>query len=82
MPGYRRPNQLCFWLDTRLNAARSTRRQRELRSADTRGTTDEFDGGFRIIHFHDQFFVSLVMQVNDDSLLRVMHVPEYPLPFR
>ena len=55
------------------------RRQRELRSADTRGTTDEFNGGFGIVHFHDQFLISLVVQVNDNGFLRVMNVPEDPL---
>ena len=34
---------------------------------------------FWIINFYDQFVVPLVMQVNDDSVLRVMHVPEDPL---
>jgi hypothetical protein len=37
---------------------------------------DEPDRRVRIIHFHDQFAVPLVMQVNDDGFLRVMHVPK------
>jgi hypothetical protein len=31
------------------------------------------------MYFYDQFGVPLVVQVNDDGLLRVMHIPEHPL---
>ena len=37
------------------------------------------DPRLRGIHFKDQLVESLVMHVNDDGLLRVMHVPEDPL---
>ena len=39
----------------------------------------QFDRRLRIIHFHDQLVIPLVMQVNHDGFLRVMHVPEDPL---
>jgi hypothetical protein len=34
------------------------------------------DRRFWIVNFYDQFVAPLVMQINDDGLLRVMHVPE------
>jgi hypothetical protein len=34
--------------------------------------------GLWIVHLDDQFLESLVVQLNDDSVLRVPHVPEYP----
>ena len=37
---------------------------------------DQFDRLLRIVHFHNQLVVALVMQVNGDGLLRMMNVPE------
>src|SRR5437588_12439486 len=37
---------------------------------------DEPNCALRISHFYHQFVKSLVMQINYDSILRVMHVPE------
>jgi len=53
--------------------------ERSFPSAKTRGAFDRFDGSWRVVHLHDQFAVPLVMQVNDDGFLRVMHVPEESL---
>src|SRR5215469_6124234 len=55
------------WAVSSLSWLRETGSQRGL---------DQFDRLLRIVHFHNQFVVALVMQVNDDGLLRVVHIPE------
>lgn len=37
---------------------------------------DELHRRLRIVRFNDQFVVPLVMQINHDGFLRVVHVPE------
>jgi len=47
-----------------------------VKSQPSQGSRNQPDRRERVIHFHDQFAVPLVMEINDDGLLRVMHVPE------
>ena len=66
------------WLGVNLNrlVISHLRRSSLARRTASQRILDQLDRCVRIIHFYDQLAVSLVMKVNPNCFLRVMHVPE------
>jgi hypothetical protein len=67
------------WLGVNLNRLVISHLRRDsslARRTASQRILDQLDRCVRIIHFYDQLAVSLVMKVNHNCFLRVMHVPE------
>ena len=52
--------------------------KRPFATAASQRILNQCDRRLRVVHFHDQLVVPLIVQINDDGFLRVMHVPEDP----